>query len=74
MQPEPPDSAYRPRVDDHLVEPMFAGLGVGEEDVEGSEGEPTPGAGDRSGPSPERRRPDGLWARLRAWMGARGGR
>ena len=22
---------YRPREDDHLVEPMFAGLGVGEE-------------------------------------------
>lgn len=34
------DETYRPRESDHLVEPMFAGLGVGDEDAGETEKEP----------------------------------
>ena len=38
-----PDEPYRPRESDHLVEPMFAGLGVGEKEAEHPlEEDPTP--------------------------------
>ena len=33
------EEPYEPRKDDHLVEPMFAGLGVGEERADEEEGE-----------------------------------
>ncbi len=35
-----PDDDFEPRENDHLVEPMFAGLGVGEEDAADDEAEP----------------------------------
>lgn len=35
-----PDPDYQPRENDHLVEPMFAGLGVGEEEEERAKEEP----------------------------------
>ena len=37
------EEPYRPRANDHLVEPMFAGLGVGEGEDELENGSRIPG-------------------------------
>jgi len=52
---------YSPRRDDHLVEPMFAGLGVGDGEEEGSE-EVESGEVEAHGERP------GFWRRLWSWL------
>ncbi|MEW6072108.1 MAG: hypothetical protein AB1726_05850 [Planctomycetota bacterium] len=41
------DEEYRPRATDHLVEPMFAGLGVGDGEEQALEAPAVPPAEDR---------------------------
>ena len=53
---------YSPRQDDHLVEPMFAGLGVGEDETE-CEPETEPEVAD----SPDSAT-NGVWGRILAWF------
>ena len=57
---------FSPRRDDHLVEPMFAGLGVGEE--RGEEAETGEAARPCEPESRAPRRSAGLWRRLRDWL------
>jgi hypothetical protein len=55
-----PDDDYQPRETDHLVEPMFAGLGVGEE------GEEEPSREEPGAPIEERH--NGWLAAIVGWL------
>ncbi len=66
---EPGERDFRPRPHDHLVEPMFAGLGVDAGD-EGRGNQPAESSDDTERPRPRRL----LWARLLRWFGLQSSR